>query len=92
MLLFVSRQAAIGHVLIDPMAPSDEAAGPPTWLAWKTVETVDGNTLVGSSKRTSICHVEERLATVTAKPICIGGEPCQFVSFQGDDPDEVIVT
>jgi hypothetical protein len=86
-LLFVSRQAAIGTVEIAPMALIDEAAGPPTCEAWKTVETVDGKTLVGSASMTSSCHVEDRPATVIAKPICIDGPLCQFVNFQGVEPE-----
>lgn len=41
---------------------------------------------------TSICQVEESEATAIEKPICIGGMPCQFVSFQGELPDETTVT
>src|SRR4051812_21747875 len=67
------------------------AAGPPTWLAWRIVETVLGKVLVGSASMTSSCQVLDRLATVTRNPICIGGELCQLVRCQFVEPDEDIV-
>jgi hypothetical protein len=41
---------------------------------------------------TSTCHVEVRPDVATENPICIGKVACQFVSFQGLEPEEVTVT
>ena len=85
--VLVTRQAAIGWVrtaiaLVEPDTSDEKIVGP----------ALDWNVEIGSSIVTSICQLDVRPDVRTPKPIFIGAVTCQFVSFQGLEPDDVTVT
>src|SRR5262245_3511709 len=90
--VLVTRHAAIGCVMT-PTALLDAMAGPPTADDASTsgVPAVDGYTLLGSSSVTSICQLELSALARPANEMA-NGAICQFVNFQGDEPDDVTVT
>ena len=106
--LFVSLQAAIGQVEMLKIELLEVIELPPTADACHMVCKVDEiNRAMPKTQSALLEAMAEKQVTVegvtrgleepflvvaTENPICIGAQPCQLVSFHGDEPELVTVT